>query len=71
MNAKIRGYKEGIISDDLTCPGGSFRKGTTVRYRRYKTRDRFGCWDGGFEYYYLDLNNSNLIRSPRLLVDEK
>jgi hypothetical protein len=68
---KIRGYKEGIITQDLISGyGNGFKKGDVVRYRRYKSlADADGFRTSEYEFHYLDENNQNLVRSTRLLIE--
>lgn len=71
MKPKIRGWKEGIMKEELRSVGGStiHKKGDTVRYKKVRTvGDDRQYWD--YEYHYLDLNNFNLIRSNRLHIEE-
>jgi hypothetical protein len=70
MKPKIRGWKEGIIIEDLRSMGGFIhRKGSTVRYKRHKDYDSDGYWTGKYEWHYLDTENYNLIRSDELLIN--
>lgn len=68
---KIRGYKEGIITQDLISGyGNGFKKGDVVRYRRYKTiADADGFRTAQYEFHYLDENNKNLVRSTKLIIE--
>lgn len=72
MKPKIRGWKEGTLSEDLRSIGGGavHRKGDRVRYKRHKSigDDRLVS---DYQWYYLDLNNFNLIRDRRLLIEEE
>ncbi len=64
MKPKIRGYKEGEITQTLKSLGGTIHvKGSIVRYRRFRNPQ-----DDGYEYHYLDQDNMNLIRDYKLLV---
>lgn len=72
MKAKIRGWKEGILTEDMRSMGGSVhRKGSIVRYKKKKDYDCEGFWTGRYEYHYLDTDNYNLIRSDVLYINEK
>ncbi len=73
MKPKIRGYKEGTMSEDLRSFNSIHKKGDAVRYRLLnKVPDEAGRIFGKRrEYHYLDLNNMNLIRSERLLIKER
>lgn len=72
MKPKIRGWKEGVITQDLRSMGGfTHRKGSTVRYKRHKEYDSDGYWTGEYQWYYVDTDNYNLIRTSELLVDER
>jgi hypothetical protein len=71
MKPKLRGWKEGIIIEDLRSMGGfTHRKGSTVRYKRHKEYDSKSFWTGKYQWYYLDTDNTNLVRSGELLIDE-
>jgi hypothetical protein len=71
MKPKIRGWKEGVLTQDLRAFGGSILyKGETVRYKRYKSWNDLHCWDGRYEYHYTNLENNCLIRSNELLINE-
>lgn len=70
IKPKIRGWKEGVITEDLMSVGGTVhRKGSIVRYKRCKTIEDDRVL-GKYEWHYLDQSNFNLIRSHELLVDE-
>jgi len=71
MKQKIRGWKEGVITQDLRSMGGfTHRKGSTVRYKRHKEYDSDSYWTGEYQWYYVDTENNNLIRTSELLVNE-
>lgn len=71
IEPKQRGWKEGVICEDLKSIGGTtHKKGDIVRYKRHKEFDDDNSWTGGFEYHYLNQQNYNLIRCSRLLVKE-
>lgn len=67
----MKGYKKGIISEDLNSVGGSgHKKGDVVYYKRYKTRpDRDGFKLTDYEWHYLNENKTNLVRSSRLMIE--
>ena len=71
MRPKIRGWNEGIISRDLYSVGGSgFKKGDVVRYRRFKTMlDEDGHKWTEYEWYYVDTNNYNLVRTIEKIIE--
>jgi hypothetical protein len=70
MRPKIRGWKEGIISEDLVGFGFTHKKGSLVRYKRYKTfADSDGFRLTAYEWHYLDENNRNLIRTTRKIIE--
>lgn len=71
MKTKIRGWKEGILSEDLRSIGGTMhKKGSTVRYRRFRELDtETGFYTDNYEWHYLDTENYNLIRSHELLIE--
>ena len=73
IEPKRRGWKEGVIVEDLISAGGTIhKKGDTVRYKRCRQYDSDdNTWRGNFEYHYLNQQNYNLIRCSRLLVKEK
>ena len=67
---KIRGWKEGVITKDLTSMGGTVhKKGSIVRYKKFKSVDD-DVLVSKYQYHYLDQSNHNLVRSHELLVDE-
>ncbi len=77
MEPKHRGWKEGIITQDLTSAGTSlsgkgpdFKKGDKVRYKRHRVYDEEACWTGEYEWHYLNDDNYNLVRTSRLLIKE-
>ena len=70
IKKKYRGWKEGVMSRDLVCVGGSMhKKGSIVRYRKYKEMDFDFGWTGEYEYNYVDQANFNLIRCKELLIE--
>ena len=78
MKPKYKGWKEGILTQDLISWGSAknggipeHKKGDLVRYKRYKALEENGTWNGEFEYHYIDLNNGNLVRTPKFLIAEK
>ncbi len=72
MKPKIRGWKEGILTEDLRSVGGTtHKKGAKVRYKKHRTYDEDNFWTGGYEYHYLDQDNYNLVRSGDLLIQSK
>lgn len=78
MKPKWRGWKEGIITEDLQSGGSAMankppehRKGDRVRYKRHKEYDsESDFWTGKYEWHYLDLNNYNLVRTSEFLIKE-
>jgi hypothetical protein len=71
MKPKPHGWKEGIITKNLMSVGGSGHyKGSTVRYRRYKTyADKDGFKHSDHEWHYIDTDNYNLVRTTQLLIE--
>jgi len=76
MKKKIRGWKEGILIQDLRSYGAAMvgkstehKKGDMVRYKRFKSF-RDDTWTGEYEWHYMDLNNYNLVRSGTLLIKD-
>ena len=76
IKPKIKGWQEGILSKDLRSVGGTvLKKGSIVRYKRYKEFDNdFHTgkleWTGKHEWHYIDQSNSNLIRgNDELLIE--
>lgn len=71
MKPKLRGWKEGVMKEDLRSAGGGHvhKKGDKVRYKKMKSigDDRLVSQ---YQWHYLDLNNYNLIRSHRLHIEE-
>lgn len=70
MKPKWKGWKEGIITEDLMAVGGTVhRKGSIVRYKRFKSigDDKLVS---EYQWHYLDQNNFNLVRHYKLLIDE-
>lgn len=72
IKPKWRGWKEGVITQDLiSCGGSSHKKGDTVRYKRCRRYDyEDNTWRGEFEYHYVNQQNYNLIRCSKLLIKE-
>lgn len=64
-------YKKGIISQDLRCVSGfTHKKGSTVYYQRIKTvPDRHGFKLTDYEWYYLDENQKNLVRTTKRIIE--
>ena len=69
MQPKRRGWNEGILTEELRSVGGTIhKKGSTVRYKKYKEMDKNRYWTGEYEWHYIDTNNFNLIRTDKLLI---
>lgn len=76
MKPKIRGWKEGVLTKDILSYGDSLagrkyshKKGSVVRYRRFKVYDsETNTWTGKYEWHYLDQNNYNLVRMSELFI---
>jgi len=66
---KIRGWKIGLISKDLTSAfGTTIKKGTEVHYRRQKSlSDDFGYKLTDYEWHYKTENQ--FIRSSELIIE--
>lgn len=70
MKSKIRGWNEGVLSEDLRSMGGSeLKKGSIVRYKKHKEFDKDSVWTGRYQWYYIDENNSKLIRTTQFLIN--
>jgi hypothetical protein len=70
MKPKLKGWKEGIISEDLCGFNYTHKKGSLVRYKINKTQpDSDGFRLTEYEWHYLDENNFNLIRSVRKIIE--
>lgn len=70
MKPKIRGWKEGIMSQDLNGFGYTHKKGDIVRYKRVKSQvDSDGFRLTAYEWHYTDTNNFNLIRTIRKTIE--
>lgn len=70
MKPKNRGWKEGIISEDLIGFGYAHRKGSLVRYKRVKTlKDSEDFRLTEYEWHYVDENNYNLIRTNKKIIE--
>jgi hypothetical protein len=72
MNPKMKGWKEGVLTQDICAVAGEpMHKGQTVRYRRYKqyTKSKLHRLSGEYEYHYLNEDNMNLIRSTILYIN--
>jgi hypothetical protein len=72
IQPKMKGWKEGALTEDLRSLGGTtHKKGSIVRCQRRRTVDTpDGRWDGTYEWYYLDQTNYNLVRSNKFLIEE-
>ena len=72
MKPKLKGWKEGVISQDLRTRGSLtpiHKKGDLIRYKRFKEYELDNMtWTGNYEWHYLDLNNFNLVSSNSLLI---
>jgi len=68
MRRKLKGWKVGILSEDLTNAGGStIKAGEEVLYRRYKVYEKdIKWWTGKYEYHYL--TDKTLVRMSELLI---
>ena len=73
IEPKMRGWKEGVLNRDLRAVGGhGFKKGDTVRYKRYKVYDlETMCSTNEYEWHYLNQQNKELIRTSEFLIEEK
>ena len=76
IKKKYRGWKEGILSEDLRSVGGTMhKKGSIVRYKRFKEFDtETNRWTSNYEWHYIEQSNYNLVRgNDKLLIetDEK
>ena len=70
MKTKLRGWNEGIISQDLVGFGFTHKKGSLVRYKKKRAvRDSDGFRLTEYEWYYLDENNHNLIRTSERIIE--
>lgn len=70
MKPKRIGWNEGVMSEDLVGFGFTHKKGSTVRFKRYKTmEDKYGKVSTKYEWHYMDQNNYNLIRSTRRMIE--
>ena len=73
IKKKYRGWKEGVLSEDLKSVGGTMhKKGSIVRYKRHKAFDSENnyMWMGEYEWHYLDQSNYNLVRGgDKLLIE--
>ena len=69
IKPKWRGWKEGILTEDLRNGyGQELKKGSTVRYRRYLTRGSDKA-HGRYEWHYMNQSNTILIRMMELLIE--
>jgi len=85
IEPKRRGWKEGVLTEELRSLGGTHKKGAVVRYKKHRLREikeSWDCkkqvfvartlrWEGKYEWHYLDQQNLNLIRSTRFLIEEE
>lgn len=72
IKPKLRGWKEGILTEDLRSVGGTVhRKGSIVRYKKHKCITEYDKLLGDYEYHYLDQTNYNLVGSHKLLIQEE
>lgn len=70
MKPRYKGWKEGIIKEDLKSVGGTVhKKGSVVRYKRHRVYAENSIWTGEYEWHYVDLNNYNLVRTSELLIE--
>lgn len=69
IKPKHKGWKEGVIKEDLNSVGGSsLKKGEIVRYKKRRVYDDDSCWTGQYEYHYTNQQNNILIRDSKLLI---
>ena len=73
IKPKMRGWKEGILKQDLNAIGGyGHKKGDTVRYKRYRVYDPDTmCSTNEYEWHYINQQNYNLVRTREFLIQEK
>ena len=71
MEKKVRGWKKGIMSKDLTSAGGSIiKKGEEVIYKRIKSvRDTEGFLLTKYEWWYQ--TDNTLIRTLELTIESE
>ncbi len=70
MKPKRRGWREGILTKDLQGLGKGYKKGDTVRFRRYKTLpSENGFRLTEYEWHYVNTDNQNLIRTTELIIE--
>lgn len=71
MQPKQKGWKEGVLSVDLkSYGGGGHRKGQTVRYKVRRTiPDADGFKHTDFQYWVVNLDNMELVRTSSLKID--
>lgn len=68
MKSKLKGWKEGVLSNELRSVGGTvLKKGQTVRYRKFKTINEVVLCP--HEFHYTDTDNMNLIRCTKLYIE--
>lgn len=67
----MKGYKKGIITEDLCSVGGTgHKKGDTVYYRRYKTQpDKDGYKYSDYEWHYVNEEGKNLVRTTKVIIE--
>jgi hypothetical protein len=65
----LKGWQEGVLLDDIHGLNYTHKKGSIVRYKRYKTKpddDRLTK----YEWHYLDQNNANLIIATKRIIED-
>ena len=69
--SKPRGWKIGIISEDLYSAGGTIiKKGANVYYKRVKTLvDKDGFKLTEYEWHYTEIDKPSLIRTTELIIE--
>lgn len=67
---KTRGWKFGVIYEDLVGFGYTLKKGSVVSYNRKKAfRDKDGFLLTQYEWWYSDETNTHLIRTSRRIIE--
>lgn len=70
MKPKFHGFKEGVLLETLRSMGGEHLKGSTVRYKKYKTIQDKDKWTySDHEYHVVNLDNMELIRTTKLKIE--
>lgn len=69
MSNILRNWKEGILTQEIKSPSGNtLRKGELVRWKETIHYPNGGMRKHKMTYFYVDVNNENLVESNEFLI---